>query len=77
MIPAMQAKLLHVLQEGLFYRVGGNKSIFVDVRIISATNRNIAEAVSAGLFREDLYYRLNGVQLHMPSLRVSREMLEN
>lgn len=73
MSPAMQAKLLHVLQEGVFYRVGGNKSIFVDVRVISATNRNIVEAVSAGLFREDLYYRLNGVQLHMPSIRARKE----
>jgi len=73
MSPAMQAKLLHVLQEGLFYRVGGNKSIFVDVRVVSATNRNIAEVVSAGLFREDLYYRLNGVQIHMPSLRARKE----
>lgn len=73
MSPVMQAKLLHVLQEGLFYRVGGNKSILVDVRVISATNRNIAEAVSAGLFREDLYYRLNGVQIHMPSIRARKE----
>ena len=73
MSPGMQAKLLHVLQEGRFYRVGGNKSIFVDVRVISATNRNIAEEVSAERFREDLFYRLNGVQIHMPSLRERTE----
>lgn len=73
MSPAMQAKLLHVLQEGRFYRIGGNKSIFVDVRVISATNRDISEEVAVGRFREDLYYRLNGVQIRVPALRERKE----
>ncbi len=65
----MQAKLLRVLQDGIFYRLGGNIPISVDIRVISATNRDIAEAVRRGKFREDLYYRLNVVEIHMPSLR--------
>jgi Nif-specific regulatory protein len=65
----MQAKMLRVLQEGVFYRVGGNVSIHVDVRVIAATNREIAKEVAEGRFREDLFYRLNVVQIHMPSLR--------
>jgi Nif-specific regulatory protein len=65
----MQAKLLRVLQEGVFYRVGGNESIGVDVRVISATNRDIAQEVVDGKFREDLFYRLNIVQIRMPALR--------
>ena len=69
MSPGMQAKLLRILQEGVFYRVGGNKSIPVDVRVISATNKNIVNEVTEGTFREDLYYRLNVVELHMPPLR--------
>jgi Nif-specific regulatory protein len=69
----MQARLLRVLQEGRFYSVGGNKSISVDVRVISATNKNIEEEVSSGRFREDLYYRLNGVQILVPSLRERKE----
>jgi Nif-specific regulatory protein len=73
MSPSMQTKLLRILQEGVFYRVGGNKSIPVDVRVISATNRNIEEDVAAGRFREDLYYRINVVQIHMPPLRERRE----
>lgn len=68
----MQAKLLRVLQEGVFYRVGGNDSISVDVRVISATNRDIAKEVVDGKFREDLYYRLNIVQIRMPALRERR-----
>jgi Nif-specific regulatory protein len=68
MSPGMQSKLLRILQEGVFYRVGGNKSIPVDVRVIAATNRNIAEDVDEGRFREDLYYRLNVVQIHIPLL---------
>jgi Nif-specific regulatory protein len=68
----MQAKLLRVLQEGVFYRVGGNDSISVDVRVISATNRDIAREVVDGNFREDLYYRLNIVQIRMPALRERR-----
>jgi Nif-specific regulatory protein len=73
MSPGMQAKLLRVLQEGVFYRVGGNLPISVDVRVISATNRNIAEEVAEGRFRQDLYYRLNVVQIKMPSLRERKE----
>ncbi|RJP87732.1 MAG: GAF domain-containing protein [Desulfobacteraceae bacterium] len=69
MSPSMQAKVLRVLQDGIFYRVGGNTPISVDIRIIAATNRNIAEEISKGNFREDLYYRLNVVELHMPPLR--------
>ncbi len=69
MNPGMQAKLLRVLQEGVFYRVGGNVPISVDVRVISATNKKLDEEVAVGRFREDLYYRLNVVQIEMPSLR--------
>jgi len=65
----MQAKMLRVLQEGVFYRVGGNVSIHVDVRVIAATNREITKEVAEGRFREDLFYRLNVVQIKMPSLR--------
>jgi Nif-specific regulatory protein len=73
MSPGMQAKLLRVLQEGIFYRVGGITPIYVDVRVISATNKNITDEVTEGRFREDLYYRLNVVQIHMPSLRKRKE----
>jgi len=73
MSKGMQAKLLRALEEGLFYRVGGNVSISVDVRVISATNRDIAQEVAEERFREDLYYRLNVVQIHMPALREIRE----
>jgi Nif-specific regulatory protein len=73
MIPGMQAKLLRVVQEGVFYRVGGNTPIRVDVRIISATNRDIEKEVAVGRFREDLYYRLNVVNLKMPALRERKE----
>jgi len=73
MSPGMQAKLLRVLQEGVFYRVGGNRPIYVDVRVIAATNKNIAHEISEGRFREDLYYRLNVVQIHMPALRDRKE----
>ena len=73
MSPAMQAKLLHVLQEGHFYRVGGLEPIVVDVRVIAATNRDITREVVEGRFREDLFYRLNVVQIRMPPLRERRE----
>jgi Nif-specific regulatory protein len=73
MSPGMQAKLLGVLQEGVFYRVGGSSPIAVDVRIISATNRDIVREVSEGRFREDLFYRLNVVQIHVPALRERKE----
>ncbi|MCF8110403.1 MAG: sigma 54-interacting transcriptional regulator [Desulfobacteraceae bacterium] len=66
---SMQAKLLRVLQDGVFYRLGGNVAIAVDIRVIAATNRDIAAEVKSGRFREDLYYRLNVVELHMPPLR--------
>ncbi|MEJ2039656.1 MAG: sigma 54-interacting transcriptional regulator, partial [Desulfosarcinaceae bacterium] len=73
MTPGMQAKLLRVLQEGNFYRVGGNIPISVNVRVLSATNKKLEEEVAEGRFREDLYYRLNVVQINMPTLRERRE----
>ena len=66
---ATQVKLLRVLQEHKFERVGGEKSLEVDVRVVAATNRNLEEEVKAGKFREDLFYRLNVVRIEMPSLR--------
>jgi Nif-specific regulatory protein len=66
---SFQAKLLRVLQEGEFERVGGTQTIKVNVRIIAATNRNLEEEVTEGLFREDLYYRLNVMPVNMPALR--------
>jgi len=65
----MQAKLLRFLQEGQFERVGGEQTIRVDVRVISATNKNLKEAVKRDRFREDLYYRLNVIPIHLPPLR--------
>ena len=70
---ATQVKLLRVLQEKTFERVGGEKTISVDVRIVAATNRNLEDEVKAGRFREDLYYRLNVVRIEMPSLRERKD----
>jgi two-component system response regulator AtoC len=67
--PALQAKLLHVLQDGAFSRVGGKSTIKVDVRVLAATNRDLERAVEAERFREDLYYRLNVIQITLPPLR--------
>jgi Nif-specific regulatory protein len=71
--PAFQAKLLRVLQEGEFERVGGVKTQLVDVRVVAATNKDLESEVQAGNFREDLYYRLNVMPINMPSLRERRE----
>ncbi len=71
--PALQAKLLHVLQDGEFSRVGGKTTLKVDVRIIAATNQELERAVAAGHFREDLYYRLNVIQIVIPPLRERAE----
>jgi two-component system response regulator AtoC len=71
--PALQAKLLHVLQDGTFSRVGGRSTIEVDVRVLSATNQDLARAVQTERFRQDLYYRLNVVQIVVPPLRERAE----
>jgi len=70
---ALQAKLLHVLQDFQFSRVGGHAPIDVDARVIAATNRSLEEAMARGEFREDLYYRLNVVEIQVPPLRERRE----
>jgi two-component system response regulator HydG len=67
--PAMQVKLLKVLQERSFERVGGNETVSIDVRLIAATHRDLLKEIEAGRLREDLYYRLNVVQIEMPPLR--------
>jgi DNA-binding NtrC family response regulator len=72
MHPALQAKLLHVLQDGEFARLGGKRDIAVDVRVLAATNKPLERAVSEGFFREDLFYRLNVVTIHIPPLRERR-----
>ena len=71
--PATQVKLLRVIQEKSFERVGGTQSINVDVRIVAATNRNLEEEVKNGKFREDLFYRLNVVRIPMPPLRERKD----
>lgn len=73
MDPLLQVKLLRLLQERSFMRIGGTEKIDVDVRIIAATNRHLQEEISRGRFREDLYYRLNVVNIMMPPLRERRE----
>jgi two-component system response regulator AtoC len=73
MSPTLQAKLLHVLQDREFTRVGGNRPIEVDVRVLAATNQNLESMMAAGTFREDLYYRLQVIEIHIPPLRERRE----
>jgi len=73
MTPPTQTKILRVLQSGTFERVGGNQPIRVNVRVIAATNKPLEQAVAARQFREDLFYRLNVVRIHLPPLRERRE----
>ncbi len=73
MHPSLQAKLLQILQDEEYYRVGGRKPLRVDARVVVATNRNLEDEISRGNFREDLYYRLNVVSVHVPALRERRE----
>ncbi len=67
--PDLQAKLLRVLQEGVVTRVGDRKAVAVDVRVVGATNRDLLQGIAEGWFREDLYYRLHGIELRLPPLR--------
>src|ERR671923_324795 len=76
MSPNTQAKILRVLQEHEFERLGGTRTLKVDVRVITATNRNLPQMVAQGLFREDLYYRLNVVSIDMPPLRERKDDIE-
>ena len=70
---ALQAKLLHVLQDSEFTKLGSNRQISVDVRVVAATNRNLGEMIRNQTFREDLYYRLQVIEVHVPPLRERRE----
>ncbi len=74
---SLQAKMLRILEDKAFERVGGNQTIHSDVRVIAATNRNLLQLVSEGTFREDLYYRINVLNLSLPPLRARRECLES
>jgi len=76
MSPGLQAKLLKVIEEGEFFRVGGTRPIKVDVRFIAATNQNVRNAISEGTFREDLYYRLNVMEIFIPPLRDRKDDIE-
>jgi transcriptional regulator with GAF, ATPase, and Fis domain len=69
----LQAKLLRVIQEGEFERLGGSRTLRTDVRLITATNRDLQRAVDSGNFRADLYYRINSFPIHMPTLRDRKE----
>ena len=71
--PSLQAKLLKVIEDGEFFRVGGTRSIKVDVRFVAATNQDVRTAISEGRFREDLYYRLNIMEIFIPPLRDRKE----
>ena len=73
MPPALQTRLLRVLQDGKFYRVGGHDQVETNVRIIAATNQNLEDRVKDGIFREDLFHRLNVIRIHLPPLRERRE----
>jgi two-component system nitrogen regulation response regulator NtrX len=73
MAPNAQAKVLRVLQDGVVTRIGGSKPVKVDVRVVAATNKRLEEEIAENRFREDLYYRLNVVPLHVPPLRERRE----
>ena len=73
MRPSVQARLLRVLADGEFYRVGGHTPVKVDVRIIAATHQDLEELVRRGDFREDLFHRLNVIRIHIPKLSERRE----
>jgi transcriptional regulator with PAS, ATPase and Fis domain len=76
MAPALQSKLLQVLQDGVFARLGGRQDVRVDVRVVAATNRDLESAVQGGTFREDLYFRLNVVCITLPPLRQRRDEIK-
>jgi transcriptional regulator with PAS, ATPase and Fis domain len=73
MSPKVQVDLLRVLEEKAFYRLGGNRKIHTDVRVITATNKILKKGIEEGSFREDLYYRLNVVGIHLPPLRERKD----
>jgi transcriptional regulator with PAS, ATPase and Fis domain len=76
MVTNLQAKLLKVIEDGEFYRVGGTRPIRVDVRFVAATNQQVKKLIAEGQFREDLYYRLNIMEIFIPPLRDRREDIE-